>query len=139
LPASHEETPRPAAFVVDPSCERHHRSTGTILISKRVEHGPAGSHALSGTWRAYKTKRSKNGAIIRYRCTADGFSAETPLGEKYDAKFDGKDYPVEDDPAHTMVAVKLVSATTVEQTNNAVERLLGFCAWPLHQAAKPFT
>lgn len=38
-------------------------------LSKRVEHGPAGSHALSGTWRSYKTKRSKNGAIIRYKST----------------------------------------------------------------------
>jgi hypothetical protein len=61
-------------------------------------------------------KRSKNGSIIKYKCTADGFSAETPLGEKFDAKFDGKFYPVEDDPGHTMVSLKLINANTVEQT-----------------------
>src|SRR5260370_34536667 len=55
-------------------------------------------------------------SIIKYKCTADRFSAETPLGEKFDAKFDGKFYPVEDDPGHTMVSLKLISANTVEQT-----------------------
>ena len=71
---------------------------------------------MSGSWRAYKVKRSKNSSIIKYKCTADGFSAETPLGEKFDAKFDGNFYPVEDDPGHTMVSLKLINANTVEQT-----------------------
>jgi len=85
-------------------------------FSRRVEKGPDEAHPVSGSWRAYKVKRSKNGSIIKYKCTADGFSAETPLGEKFDAKFDGKFYPVEDDPGHTMVSLKLINANTVEQT-----------------------
>ena len=40
-----------------------------------------------------------------------------PVGEKFDAKFDGKFYLIEDDPAHTMVAVKRINANTVEMTN----------------------
>ena len=94
-------------------------------LSKRVEQGPAGSHALSGSWQAYKVSRSKNGSIVTYRCTADGFSAETPLGEKFHAKFDGKDYLVEDDPAHTMVSVKLLSQNTIEQTNKQNGKVVG--------------
>ena len=35
----------------------------------------------------------------------------------FDAKFDGNFYPVEDDPAHTMVMLKLLDSNTVEQTN----------------------
>ena len=85
-------------------------------FSRRVENGPAGAHAVSGSWQAYQIQRSKNGSIIKYKCTADGFSAETPLGEKFDAKFDGKFYPVEDDPGHTFVSLKLIDANTVEQT-----------------------
>ena len=38
-------------------------------------------------------------------------------GEKFDARFDGKFYLIEDDPAHTMVAVKRINANTVEMTN----------------------
>jgi len=94
-------------------------------VSKRVEQGPDGAHFLSGSWQAYKTNTSENGSIITYRCTADGFSAETPLGEKFDAKFDGNFYPVEDDPAHTMVMLKLLSPNTVEQTAKRDGKIVG--------------
>lgn len=94
-------------------------------FSKRVEPGPVGSHTLSGSWQAYKISRSRYGSIVKYRCTADGFSAETPLGEKFDAKFDGKDYLVEDDPAHTMVSVKLLRPNMVEQTNKRGGKVVG--------------
>jgi hypothetical protein len=94
-------------------------------LSKRVDQGPANSHALSGSWRAYKVSRSKRGSTITYRCTTDGFSAETPLGEKFDAKFDGKDYLVEDDPANSMVSVKLLSPNAVEQTAKRDGKIVG--------------
>jgi hypothetical protein len=63
--------------------------------------------------------------IIKYKCTADGFSARTLLGEGFNAKFDGKDYPVEDDPAHGMVSVKLLSPNTVEQANKRDGKVVG--------------
>jgi hypothetical protein len=88
----------------------------TEIVSQRLGKAPIESHALSGSWHAYKVNRSQNGLIIKYKCTADGFSARTLLGEGFDAKFDGKDYLVEDDPAHTMVSVRLLGPNAVEQT-----------------------
>jgi ketosteroid isomerase-like protein len=85
--------------------------------SQRVESGPAGYHTISGKWKAFKASRSRNGSLIKYTCTKDAFSAETPLGERYTAKFDGNFYPVEDDPGHTMVSAQLVDARTVELTS----------------------
>jgi hypothetical protein len=85
--------------------------------SHRVEGGAADSQAISGTWRAFKASRSLNGSLIKYTCTRDSFSAETPLGERYTAKFDGNFYPVEDDPGHTMVSAKILNARTVELTS----------------------
>ena len=73
---------------------------------RRIKKGAVGAHAISGLWRAYKMEKSPNSLIIKYRCTAEGFSAETPLSEKYDAKFDGKFVLTEDDPGHTMIAVE---------------------------------
>jgi hypothetical protein len=84
---------------------------------RRVAPPPAGAHLLSGSWLLFKQSRSKNSTIIRYKCTSQGFIAETPLGERLDAKFDGKLYEMEDDPAHTMVSVKLINPYKVEQTN----------------------
>ena len=38
-------------------------------LNRRVSNGPAGSHTISGTWRAYKENRSKNGSIINSKGT----------------------------------------------------------------------
>jgi len=94
-------------------------------VYRRVDKGPAGSHSISGSWRAFKVKRSKNGSIIKYKCTADGFSAETPLGERLDAKFDDQFYPVVDDPGHTTASVKLINRNTIEQTSTRDGKIFG--------------
>jgi len=84
---------------------------------RRTAPAPSGAHFLSGSWQIFKQNRSANSTIIRYKCTPQGFTAETPLGERLDAKFDGKFYQIEDDPGHTMVSAKLLNPYTVEQTN----------------------
>lgn len=105
-------------------------------VSKRLKKGPNGSHALSGSWQAYKVNRSKNGSIITYRCTLDGFSARTPLGEGFDAKFDGNFYPVEDDAAHTMVMLKLLNPDTVEQASKRDGKIVGILRLTVAQDGK---
>jgi hypothetical protein len=92
--------------------------------NRRIAKAPAGSHAVSGSWRAYETHRSRNGSITQYKCTGDGFSAETPLGEKFNAKFDGRDYAVEDDPGGTMVSAKRLGPDTVELTSKRNGRVV---------------
>ena len=47
---------------------------------RRIAPAPAGAHALSGSWQIFKESRSENSTIIKYKCTSDGFTAETPLG-----------------------------------------------------------
>jgi len=84
---------------------------------RRIAPAPAGAHPVSGSWQVFKESRSQNSTIIKYKCTSQGFTAETPLGEKLEAKFDGRLYEMQDDPGHTMVSVKLISPYTVEQTN----------------------
>src|SRR6516162_7230008 len=84
---------------------------------RRIAPAPAGAHAVSGSWQVFNESRSENSTIIKYKCTSQGFTAETPLGEKLEANFDGKLYEMQDDPGHTMVSVKLINPYTVEQTN----------------------
>jgi len=90
----------------------------------RLEKGPTDAHAVSGSWRAYQTKRSDNGSLITYKCTKEAFSGETPLGEKYSAKFDGQFYPVEDDPGQTLIAAKLLNPNTVELTHKRKDKIV---------------
>jgi hypothetical protein len=84
------------------------------LTMKRVGKGPAGSHALSGSWRAERIDLSTNGLTITYQATADGLKMSNPQGESYDAKFDGKDYPINGDPGQTMVSLKKIDKNTIE-------------------------
>lgn len=102
-------------------------------LCNRVDAPQSDAHVLSGSWQAYKINRSKNGATIKYKCTTDGFSAETPLGERFDAKFDGRDYPMEGDPGHTMVSARLLSPSAVEITSKRNGEVVGI----LHLSVTP--
>jgi hypothetical protein len=48
--------------------------------------------------------------------SGDHFSMEWN-GQSYDAKFDGKEYPVTGDPGHTVVTLKRIDDNTVEETD----------------------
>jgi hypothetical protein len=93
-------------------------------LAHRIEKAPPDAHLISGSWHAFQVNRSNNGSLITYKCTTQGFSGETPLGEKFDAKFDGKFYPVEDDPGHTLVAAKLLNPSTVELTHKRKDKIV---------------
>jgi hypothetical protein len=83
----------------------------------RVSAGPAGSHALSGSWRAEKFNNvSPNGLTITFELTASGMKMSDPTGGSYDAKFDGKYYPIHGDPGQSMISLRRVDANTIEAT-----------------------
>jgi hypothetical protein len=91
--------------------------TGEVT-STRVSPGPAGSHAVSGSWRTSKVNTvSSNGLTVTFQGTADGLKMSDPNGNSYDAKFDGKDYPIQGDPGHTMVSLKRIGNDTIEETD----------------------
>ncbi len=99
--------------------------TGEIT-STRVSAGPAGSHALSGAWRAEKLNTvSDNGLTVKYQVTADGLKMSDLNGNSYNAKFDGKDYPINGDPGHTMVSLKQVGKDTIEETDKRDGKIVG--------------
>lgn len=91
--------------------------TGTTT-EKRVKAGPAGAHAISGEWlQDQVTGMSDAGMIVSYEMGADHFKMHFN-GQSYDAKFDGKEYPIEGDPGHTTVTLKRLSANEVEETDH---------------------
>jgi len=93
-------------------------------LFRRLEKPPPDAHLISGSWHAYLIHRSDNGSVITYKCTPQGFSGETPLGEKFNARFDGKFYPVEDDPGHTLVSAKMLNPNEVELTHKRKDKIV---------------
>jgi hypothetical protein len=87
------------------------------MISKRAEKGPAGSHAISGGWRAEKVEGiTDNGITLTYKSTPGGLSMTDLTGDSYSAKFDGKDYAMKGDPGTDTVSVARADANTYVET-----------------------
>jgi hypothetical protein len=83
----------------------------------RVETGPPGSHALSGKWTMRTVKNATSaGTLTTYQSTADGMRISDG-SQSYEARFDGKDYPVSWDPGHSTVSLKLIDDYTMEETD----------------------
>jgi hypothetical protein len=100
---------------------KEYRSQGQPFTGKyimtRVSPGPAGSHAISGSWKAAKVEDvSENALTFTLKGTPDGLSMKSGTGESYDAKFDGKDYPLKGDRADRTISLKKVNDTTIEET-----------------------
>ncbi len=106
-------------------------TTGTQPVtgqftSTRVKPAPAGAHPLSGAWRTAKVDSvSNNGLTVTYQGTADGLKMSDPNGNSYDAKFDGKDYPIQGDPGKTMVSLKRIGNDTIEETDKREGKVVG--------------
>ncbi|MBV8909801.1 MAG: hypothetical protein JOZ89_03475 [Gammaproteobacteria bacterium] len=87
-------------------------------VETRVAAGPAGSHATSGSWRLEKATNANDAlTTVSYTMTGDHFTMNSN-GQSYDAKFDGKEYPVNGDPGHTMVKLKRIDDRTVMETDS---------------------
>lgn len=87
---------------------------GTML---RVAKGPAGAHAISGSWRTKSYGSVSDNALTRsYKVDGDTLNMHTPTGESYSAKMDGSDTPYQGDPGTTSVAVRKLGQRTVQET-----------------------
>ena len=83
---------------------------GTIT---QVAKGPAGSHAVSGSWVTSKLDTlSDNGLLVTF-----SLSMTNPTGQSYVAKLDGTDAPYKGDPGITSVSVKCMGENTIEETD----------------------
>jgi hypothetical protein len=84
----------------------------------RVAKGPAGTHAISGSWRTTKVDTvSDNGLLWTYKVSGDELTMTTQTGQSYTAKLNGAQAPMKGDPGTTSVAVKMMGKNTLEETD----------------------
>jgi hypothetical protein len=88
----------------------------TEVSFARVSEGTGGSNAIAGSWRIQSINEDAAGRTTTWKGTADGLSMSTPTGVSWDAKFDGKEYPVKGSDANETVSVKKLSDRSVEVT-----------------------
>ena len=84
----------------------------------RVAKGPAGSNAISGSWRTTKMESvSDNGVTWTYKISGDELTMTNPTGQSYTAKLNGPEAPMKGDPGVTSVQLKLIGKNTLEETD----------------------
>jgi hypothetical protein len=86
--------------------------------STQVAKGPAGSHAVSGSWVTSKMENlSDNALTVTFKVEVDSLSMTNKTGQSYVAKLDGTDSPYQGDPGTTRVSVKSMGKNTIEETD----------------------
>jgi hypothetical protein len=87
-------------------------------VMTRAAAGPAGSHAISGSWVMSKMDAmSDNALILSLKLESDGLHMTEPTGQSYVAKLDGTDASYQGDPGINTVSVKRVDKNTFEETD----------------------
>lgn len=96
---------------------------------KRVGPGAAGAHAISGSWRQDSfSDMSAAATTITLQSTPNGLKIIWN-GQTTDAKFDGKEYPAVGDPGKTMVTLKKISDTQIEETDRRMSKIFDVIVW----------
>lgn len=112
--------------------------TGTD-VQKRVSKGPAGSHAISGSWREEKLDVATSDALIfTYKSGGDSLSYSTPTGQSYTAKLDGTDAPYVGDPGITTVSLKRIG-DSIEETDKREGKVISVAKMTVSSDRKTMT
>jgi len=99
--------------------------TGTA-IATRIALGPAGSHAISGSWKMSKMENvSESASMITFRVGAGNLHMSNPTGQSYTAKLDGTEAPFQGDPGQTSVSVRQIDTNTIEETDKRDGKVIG--------------
>jgi hypothetical protein len=99
------------------------------FTEKRVGPGAAGAHPISGSWMPDSLADMSDVArTITLQSSADGLKLIWN-GQTIDAKFDGKEYPTVGDPGKTMVTLKKISATQIEETDRRRGKVFDIIVW----------
>lgn len=84
---------------------------------KRVVAGPAGSHAVSGTWQVLKFAHvSANELTSKFELRGNQLHFSSPAGLSYTAKLDGPEAPYYGDPEYSSVSLRRLSVNEIEET-----------------------
>jgi hypothetical protein len=104
-----------------------------VLVAK----GPAGSNAISGSWRTTKIEGLSDNAIEwTYKVSGDMLAMTNPTGQSYTAKLDGTEAPMKGDPGVTSVQVKMIGKDTLEETDKRDGKVIAVVKFTVEKDGK---
>jgi hypothetical protein len=112
--------------------------TGTFT-EKRVAAGPAGSHAVSGSWIQDTVSDMSDADRLNVIKGTDNGIQITWNGQMIDAKFDGKRYAWSNDPGKTMSSFKKISDTQIKEIDHRLGKITDEITWTVSADGKSIT
>jgi hypothetical protein len=117
---------------------------GDVVAGKdlmaRLSYGPAGAHAISGSWRITKRlNRSENALVVTLKLDRDTFSFADPTGQSYTAKLDGTEAPFKGDLSNTTVSVTRIDERTIEETDKREGKVVEVIRFTVSSDGKAMT
>jgi hypothetical protein len=105
--------------------------------STLVMKGPAGSAAVSGSWRMTKLESLSDNAIVwSYKVAGDRLTMTAKTGQTYTAKLDGSEAPMQGDPGVTSVSVKMLGKNVLEETDKRDGKVVSVATTTLNPDGK---
>lgn len=106
----------------------------------RVAKGPAGAHAISGSWRTSKMDTlSENGLLVTFKVSGDSLTMTNPTGQGYTAKLDGTDAPYKGDPGTTSVSVNKTGPNSIDETDKRDGKVISIAHMTVSADGKSMT
>jgi hypothetical protein len=103
----------------------------------RAASGPAGSHAISGSWTPSKIASVNQEAItLTLKADPDMLHMSSPTGVSYDAKLDGTPTPIKGDPAGATASVKKLADNSYQETDTAGGKVVSVTTFTLGSDGK---
>jgi hypothetical protein len=103
----------------------------------QIAKGPAGSHAVSGSWRTTQIENiSDNGITWNYKLSDNELTMTAATGQSFTAKLDGTDAPMKGDPGITSVSLRMLGKNTLEETDKRDGKVIGISKMTLQADGK---
>lgn len=129
-----------AAFeFTDHSASSNEPVTGKGSMT-RVAAGPAGAHAISGSWRTSGYGNVSDNALTRtYKVDGDSLSMNAATGESFTARMDGSEAPYSGDPGTTSVSLKKLGSHAIQETDKRDGKVISIAKMTVAPDGKSMT
>jgi hypothetical protein len=95
----------------------------------RLAAGPAGSHSISGQWREIETDLTHHDEDTTYNVVGNKVTMSDRMGRSFSATLDGADAPYTGDPSFTSVSIRLIDASTIEESDKKDGKIVQINRW----------
>jgi hypothetical protein len=99
--------------------------------SSRISVGSAGSHLISGSWRATDAEVSNHAEDTIFKVNGNLLEMSDRMGRSFSAKLDGTEAPYKGSDGFTSVTLKKIDDHTIEESDRRGGKVVKISLWSI--------